>query len=400
MASKYTKIIFATEPKNLYTREIKKFDEIQFLRGFAILAVIAIHTTVNYANITKLSMLLITNVVIFNFSKFAVPLFIFISGFVLSINYKGLFSKKTFYKKRAISIIPSYIFYSILYILFNIILSAINGSLKFPSLIEIIYHFLTATSYYHLWFFVLITQFYIFYPYIINLYDNFKTSNKTFLFIVFVLIIQQAWLIIKDVAVSYTYYNNIFNSKLIYIIVKGFFYDFFFGYVFYFIIGIYVCQNYEYALTKLSNAKKFILIIMMILTGMTSVLKTMEFVHYGSESVSNIPTSYSVVIDVLYSIYFPFIFAILLLISLNLVNINNKYFNYSKIIFHIGKNSFGIYLIHPLYLTILVTLIFPKFGVDFNQMIFYPALFILTLILSYFSVYLTSLGLSHLKSKR
>jgi surface polysaccharide O-acyltransferase-like enzyme len=43
---------------------IKKFDEIGHLRGFAILAVIAIHTSANFTKIQNINLLLIINVII------------------------------------------------------------------------------------------------------------------------------------------------------------------------------------------------------------------------------------------------------------------------------------------------------------------------------------------------
>lgn len=369
--------------------QINKFDEIEYLRGFAILAVIAIHISANFTHIQNINLLLIVNVIVDVFSHFAVPLFIFISGFVLSFKYKGSFSQKTFYKKRAKFVLPQYIIFSLLYILLNIAISSLNGSLKIPSIITIVFYFLTASSYYHLWFFALIIQFYIFYPWIIKLYENFTNSGRTFLFIFLTLIMQQLWLIIEDVSITYftssTYFNSITYLNVIFKLLLN---RLFFSHIFYFIIGIYVCQNYEYVMDKVFNFKKWTLLTIIVLTGVISALWIKGIAKYGG--FSNIPESYSIFYDLLNSVYYPFIFSILLITSSNLLYIKNKYFDYSKTISLIGRYSFGIYLIHPLYMTIIATLIFPHFSIDFNHLIFYPILFISTFILSYFSVYLTS----------
>jgi surface polysaccharide O-acyltransferase-like enzyme len=374
--------------EDLFIKQINKFDEIDYLRGFAILAVIAIHTSANFTNIKDINLLLIVNVIVDVFSHFAVPLFIFISGFVLSLKYKGLFSQKAFYKKRAKSVIPQYIIFSTIYILLNIAISSINGNLKFLSITKIMFYFLTASSYYHLWFFALIIQFYIFYPYIIKSYEKFASDGRTFFFIFFALITQQVWLIIKAATITYftsnTYSNSItyFNEILNLLLTRVFF-----SYIFYFIIGIYVCQNYEDVLDKVFNAKKWILLTLIVFTVIISALWINGIAKYGS--FYNVSQSYSIYYDLLNSIYYPFIFSLFLIISLNLLKNKNKYLNYSKNISLLGRYSFGIYLIHPLYMTMIIT-IFSHFGVDFNLFIFYPTLFILTLLLSYFSVYLIS----------
>lgn len=204
---------------HLLVKNINHFVEIDYLRGFAILAVLAIHTSQNYVKITEINSLLVANIVINEFSGFAVPLFIFISGFVLSLNYNGLFSKRTFYIKRVKSVIPSYIVFSTIYILFNIVSSAIHGELKYPSIIDVLVNLLTANSSYHLWFFALIIQFYIFYPYIIKLYEFFKVNNKIFHFIFVVLITQLVWIIMSDTAqnlvITSMYLNSIKYSKFV-----------------------------------------------------------------------------------------------------------------------------------------------------------------------------------------
>ena len=121
-------------------------EEIDILRGFAILAVIAIHTSTNVSKITYLNNLVISNIIINVFSQHGVPLFIFISGFVLSIKYYGIFPVTQFFKKRIRSIIPQHLIFSILYIA---IFATLNDP---PSFLEIIYKILTASSAIHMWF--------------------------------------------------------------------------------------------------------------------------------------------------------------------------------------------------------------------------------------------------------
>ncbi|MDD4620297.1 MAG: acyltransferase [Methanosarcina sp.] len=119
--------------KDFSIQQTKRIEEIDYLRGFAILAVVAIHTSANFTKIQNVNLLLTINVIIDVFSHFAVPLFIFISGFVLSIKYKGQFSQKIFLQKRAKSILLPYIIFSTLYLLYRISFSAINNE-RIPKL--------------------------------------------------------------------------------------------------------------------------------------------------------------------------------------------------------------------------------------------------------------------------
>lgn len=353
------------------------------------MAVIAIHTSSHFKYIRNINSLLIINVIINVFSHFTVPLFIFISGFVLSLKYSGSFSKETFYKKRAKSVLPAYVIFSLFYILLNVVSSGKNGNLQFPSVIKIIFYLLTASGYYHLWFFALIIQFYIFYPYIMKLYESFKVNSRTFLFIFLVLTTQQVWLTTRSIIIIYFTSNSYFNSMDYFNNIFEFLLNLvFFSYIFYFVIGIYVCQNYEYVIGKILNSIKWVIPIIIVLTGLISALWINGIARY--KNLDSIPESYSIFYDLLNSVYYPFIFSVFLIISYNLLNNRNKRLDFSRTISLIGEYSFGIYLIHPLFITIIVMLIFPYFSINFNYLIFYPALFILTLLLSYFSVYLLS----------
>ncbi|HBP64468.1 MAG TPA: hypothetical protein DD730_09365 [Desulfosporosinus sp.] len=59
-------------------------EEINFLRAFAVLAVIAIHTSGYFTEIKSYNHLVLVNLWADIFCQFAVPLFILISGFVLA----------------------------------------------------------------------------------------------------------------------------------------------------------------------------------------------------------------------------------------------------------------------------------------------------------------------------
>lgn len=357
--------------------------EVEFLRAFAILAVISIHTFVYFTEVQGVNLLVITTLLVGVFSEFAVPLFIFISGFVLYLNYNSKFSQYMFYKKRVDSILLPYIVFSTLYTFSNIAFSAINGKLKIPSTGDVIFHFLTASSSVHLWFIALIFQFYIFYPYLTKLYEKFLPNYELF-FIGATLVIQQLWLITKAIASDYFISSTFFNSYAhLNTAINTLLTRVFLSYIFYFILGVYVSKNYDRLKDQIVKERQWIFPIILIFTGTISVFRIKGILEYGS--FSKIPEQYFIVPYLIQSIFFPLIFLIFFRISFKLLNTGNKY---SNTILSVGKYSFGIYLIHILYLRIIKEIIFPKLGIYPNHWIFYPVLFMLTLSISYFSVHL------------
>ena len=89
-------------------KSMKRLEEIDILRGIAILGVIAIHTSIHaneilYAIANKLT-------------RFAVPFFIIISGFVLFYNYgHKKINYIRFIERRAKFVLIPYIFFTFLY---------------------------------------------------------------------------------------------------------------------------------------------------------------------------------------------------------------------------------------------------------------------------------------------
>jgi peptidoglycan/LPS O-acetylase OafA/YrhL len=355
----------------------KKFwiGELDYLRGFAIIAVIMIHTTAYFTVIGYLNLLVIINILIDIFSHFAVPLFIFISGVVLSSKYFNSFSHKIFYIKRAKHVIPQYLIFSIGYLLFSIIINSSPMRLK-----VIIFKILTASSYYHLWFFAIIIEFYIAYPILIKIYQNYERKGKTDTLITLSLFIQ----IITNVLilVLWSNLNGTITDKVLYLVSERIF----ISYLFYFMVGIHVGRNFNLCKDYILSVKPYkIITIIGILTVIISLFWISGIIRYGSWS--EISKLYFIVPTILGPLFYLSIFLILFKISSYFSKIKDDLM--PSTIYELGRLSFGIYLIHIFFLESLAGML-SYINIHATDFIFYPLIFLGTIVLSYISILVIS----------
>jgi surface polysaccharide O-acyltransferase-like enzyme len=135
--------------------------EIQILRGFAFLAVVLQHAIGHYAylpeagmgNGAMLAVLLIA-------AKFAVPVFIFITGLVLFYNYRDRVNYGSFILKRCKDIVLPYIIWSTIYAL----AFREEGVPLWTEIKQVITYWLTGTASYHLWYVIMMIQLYLLFP--------------------------------------------------------------------------------------------------------------------------------------------------------------------------------------------------------------------------------------------
>ncbi|CAG7652305.1 acyltransferase [Paenibacillus allorhizosphaerae] len=138
-----------------------RIEEIEYLRAFAFLAVVLQHSIAHYAYLPETELADgVSLVIMLIASKFAVPLFIFITGLVLFYNYDGPFSYAGFLKKRFYDIVVPYLLWSVVYGLPLVVQK--NGGLA--AVIDMLRMFLTGKASYHLWYIVMILQFYLLFP--------------------------------------------------------------------------------------------------------------------------------------------------------------------------------------------------------------------------------------------
>jgi peptidoglycan/LPS O-acetylase OafA/YrhL len=150
----------------------ERIPELDILRGLAFLAVVFQHALGYYgqagdilpAEAAVLGMML-------HFTKFAVPAFVFVTGAVLFYNYFEGVSYPHFIKKRCVDILVPYIIWTCLYEM------NLNGPppINFAWLTGFGQRLLSGSEVYHLWFVIMIFQFYLAYPLLLG---TFKIARE------------------------------------------------------------------------------------------------------------------------------------------------------------------------------------------------------------------------------
>jgi len=139
----------------------KQYMSIHFMRIMACLMVILIHISATpVVSLTPNSLAQAFFIFINQIAKPAVPIFIFISGFLLHSIYRGKpLSPLAYWLKRLPKLIVPYVLWSIGYYLIYMKLGYYPLDFKF-----VVRGILLGTFIYHLYFMVIIIQFYILYP--------------------------------------------------------------------------------------------------------------------------------------------------------------------------------------------------------------------------------------------
>lgn len=185
-----------------------------YLRGLAILAVVTIHVTASSA-VQGISSSIILNQV----ARFGVPVFIFLSGWGLTVanSYQRSDSYFSFLKRRLSKLLPAFLLWNVIYLLLRYFVQGEMITFGQATL-----DLLRGTNYPHLYFVPLIVLFYIVYPLLLRL-------GKTDWGVVLSLLITTYSLVITwGVPIEgFTRNHNPFN------------------WLFYFVFGIWIAENYE-----------------------------------------------------------------------------------------------------------------------------------------------------------
>ena len=311
-------------------RDIK----LDILRSISIFAVVLIHvvsiidTQKNFETYYWSTLIL----TIFNESLFwCVPVFFMLSGSLLLA--KSDESMHNFYKKRISKILVPTLFWSAFFLTYLAIY-------KDFTIFNIFGAILKGKPFYHLWFMYAIIGLYLFTPFLRILLTNLtKKQINIFLILIFV----------------FTFANNYIGN---YFHNQGNIFSLFFTYIGYFILGHALYQNKNYFI----NHNNLYIISFVISTVIFSII---------SISIHTIP---------IIAYYTPFIAFESILLFLYIITSTNK-IKFPHIWIKLSTLSFGVYLIHPLFILFIPNL-------KMENLVYIPFLFLLIIIASYTTVYI------------
>ena len=318
----------------------KKIEYIDFLRVLATIAVILLHVSAhNYYNAEAKSL----SWHVFNFcdgiSRWAVPVFVMISGALFLDREKSL---KRIFTKNITRLAAAFLFWSFVYALVNLIESKASE------------HFLAELlkGHYHMWFLFMIAGLYIIVPFLQ------KIAASSFLLKYF-LVLSLMFTFIFPFAIKIISYLSPGAGDAINTCFGNTKHHFTIGYIFYFMLGYY--------LSKAPISKKTEIIIYIL--GTCGFFCAVKFSNFYDFSISVLFESIGVFVFAKNHISFA------------------KYERLKKIISKLSKYSFGIYLMHALFIE-QIEFLFGINTLSFNPLISVPiitaAVFIISLVLSAF----------------
>ncbi len=319
---------------------VQKQDWITYLRVFATIAVILIHVVASILN--KYEEIPIEHWWIGNIYdsivRCSVPLFFMISGaLLLSKDYELEF----FIKKRFLRIIPPFLFWSFIYIAYDLYFHS-DGQLTFLGVSKTITQSLLKGSQFHLWFVYAILGLYLFVPILRRWVKAAPRKEILFFLIIWFLTLLAKIPFVKPFFPKIDLVN-------------------FTGYLGYFVLGYYLLQ--------VPPKRKF-MPAMLIFLGLIVTI-------FGTYWVTESDGSFS-------SVFYKYLSPNVLMVSIGVflimrtVSISNVRLN--KVLSFISSNSFGIYLVH-----VLVLYFLRMVGVDwtiFNPLVSVPLVTIICLLIS------------------
>ncbi len=342
------------------------FFEVEYLRGFAALAVIAVHVSMNYTRIPGVNLLALLDIFVYIAAHFAVPVFIFVSGWVLAARYSGDYSVREFYRRRARTILLPYLFFTCLYLLVTV-----EGTIGFagvPAPENVLEALLLGTAAYNLWFFVLIIQLYLLYPLIVRGYDLFDRSGAVLYLLLSLLFLQVLW------NAGAHLFGAFVGTEWYTVLIR-----FFFSHLFYFVLGIHVARHTDRFLSIVGSLPPAAVLAAagggaLLLGGMWMA----AILHYGSLAGSSL--ALFCIYRLLEPIYYVPVIAVLVLAAWQLGSAGGRPAGAAR---SFGVHSYGIYLIHPLVIAAVATIWFSLTGLSWADWPTYPAIFVAAVVVSY-----------------
>ena len=327
--------------------------DLDIMRVIASIAVVLIHVSAqNWYSISDIRYYTVLNFYD-SIARFAVPLFLMISG-TLFLGVKKEINIKKFFHKHIIKIVFVYLIWSLFYYFVDVFLFKKNIMLDLKSIIYSI-----TNSKYVLWYLKVLIYIYLFMPLIkIIITNSSETQIKYFLMIFFILGIvtyHLSNLILPD-NITY-FFNNMRISNE-------------FWYVGYFVLGWYL-----YNLEIKKNIRKYIYLIGVASCAICFLFTSFYFYKTGIKT------------ELLYNYFSLTTFLYSISIFIFIKNSRKNKFSNAEKLQKLSSKTFGIYLVHVFVIEMLdcfsinVKMVNPIISVPFLTVLVYLISYIITFIL-------------------
>ena len=299
----------------------QKVPFLDLFRGVCILAVIAIHMTSD--PVVKLSPYPRVHFIYFAINlacSFAVPAFLFLSAFVLFYNYQGrwtLATGKTFFAKRLLYTVVPYLVWSVLYYAGN---QLSQGENVFLHIDQFFYHLLTGKNYAHLYYIIIIVQFYLLFPVFMALIQKWPFFRRHL--IGMAVFLQAAFFLL--------------NRFYLHIPATG---SMAFSYFLFYLVGAYLGLNYQTATDWLARQSSIWLVVWLVY-GLLHIVKGWILFHDPGFGRSWMPYVHLVIYDL-----YVILSCLILFQAAELAH--RRWGRQLKLLGQWGQASFFIYLAHP-----------------------------------------------------
>lgn len=322
------------------------------LRVFSVFAVILLHTASGFISSIEVSDLNYGNYdwwagnVFDSITRWCVPLFVMISGYFLLCKEEA---NIVFFKKRVSKILIPLLFWSLVFSFWILLIAYVRGDME-GGYKEIVRGFTLGRPYFHLWYLFMIPLLYIITP-ILRLCLSTWKKNETLFFILF------SFFLAALNALFINFFSNLSINPDVTL-----FTNIFLSYIGYYFLGGYINKFEIKANTK-------ICIIILLISWLITILGSYFFTYKYFYSYLSINT---------------------ILASVSLFLLIKKHINMDLKLASVAKLSFGVYLVHPIFLDIFSSLAKHSFLSAINIYVYIPSLSILIFISSYITVTIMS----------
>lgn len=329
------------------------------LRGFVVIGVMLMHTAWYFRQEHNASWVSVAEMLLDIISLFAVPLVMFVSGYIFISRHRHADHYKwSFFKKMCLSVLMPYVLFSLLYMAIACCFSDASYSWQ-----QIGYLLLTGSSAVHMGFFRALFGFYAAYPLLLRWFNHSRWQCRLPWFFMQVMLLQLVWKIANNMTLTSQYAAGIVEALS------------FLRYVAYFCFGM-AAYIYRKAFLRWIDTHHLWLIGMFSLSLPAVVFCWLEKYYWHGLRILDfvcLPLNlllYSITIAVLFRYAH----------SLEENDCLSK-----RLMIYLGNYSFGLFLIHIIYMyagSRLLTAI----HLTPRSLAFYPLLFIIMLGLSLLSV--------------